>query len=122
MAAIVAHDGPQVTGLGPAPARIEHGRPRLVHKQAAGLLHQRAHALDERRQMESDRSHPVRQHGAIKQNPVAGEHLRLAIKRHMFAELRDSHLRQQRLGRNAVLHQMGGRGGLGDPGEPQEQA
>ena len=45
---------------------------------------------------------------------MAREDLRLAVERHVLAELRDSHLRQQRLGRHAALDQMRGRRRLGD--------
>ncbi len=45
---------------------------------------------------------------------MPGENLRLAVERHMLAELRDRHLRQQRLGRDAALDQMRGRRRLGD--------
>ena len=60
VAAIVAQDSPQIAGLGSAPARIEHGCPGLVHEQAARLLHHDAHALDQRREVEGDCSHPIR--------------------------------------------------------------
>ena len=114
MAAVVAQNGPQIAGLRPAAAGIEHRRPRLVHEQAAGQLHQRAHALDERREVEGDRSHPIGQNGAVEHDAVPREDLRLAVERHVLAELRDRHLRQQRLGRDAALDQMRGRRRLGD--------
>ena len=94
MTAVVAQNGPEITCLRPASAGIEHGRPRFVHEQAVGQLHERAHALDERRKVEGDCSHPVGQHGAVKHDPVPGEDLRLAVERHMLAELGDRHLRQ----------------------------
>ena len=64
--------------------------------------------------MEGDCSHPVGQNGAVEDDSVAREDLRLAVERHVLAELRDSHLRQQRLGRHAALDQMRGRRRLGD--------
>ena len=42
------------------------------------------------------------------------EDLRLAVERHVLAELRDRDLRQQRLGRHAALDQMNRRRRLGD--------
>jgi hypothetical protein len=116
VAAIVAQDSPQIAGLGSAPARIEHGRPGLVHEQAARLLHHDAHALDQRREVEGDRSHPVRQNGAIDEDAMPGQNLRLTIERHVLAELGNRHLRQQRLGGDATLHQMGGRRRLAHAG------
>ncbi len=78
VAAIVAQDSPQITGLRSAPARIEHGRPGLVHEQAARLLHHDAHALDQRREVEGDRSHPVCQNGAIDEDYSATIRMRAA--------------------------------------------
>ena len=77
-------------------------------------LHEdRAHAVDDRRQMEGDCPHPVGQHRTVELDPVPRENLRLPIERHMLAELGDLHLRQQRLGRGAALDQMSGRRRLG---------
>ena len=64
--------------------------------------------------MESRRPHPVGQNGAVEHDPVPGEDLRLAVERHMLAELCDRYLRQQRLGWDAALDQMRGRRRLGD--------
>ena len=44
----------------------------------------------------------------------AGEDLRLAVEWHVLAELRDRHLRQPRLGRDAAFDQMRGRRRLSD--------
>jgi hypothetical protein len=56
--------------------------------------------------MEGRRSHPIGQNGAVEHDPVAREDLRLAVERHVLAELGDRHLRQQRLGGDAALDQM----------------
>ena len=64
--------------------------------------------------MKGRRPHPIGQNGAVEHDPVAREDLRLAVERHVLAELRDRHLRQQRLGRDAALDQMRGRPRLGD--------
>ena len=114
MAAVVAQNGPQIARLRLAAAGIENRRPSLVHEQAAGQLHQRAHALDDRREVEGCRSHPIGQNGAVEHDAVAREDLRLAVERHVLAELGDRHLRQQRLGGDAALDQMRGRRRLGD--------
>ena len=47
---------------------------------------------------------------------MAGENLRLTVKRQVLAELGHRDLRQQRLGRNAPFDQMGGRRRLGHSG------
>jgi hypothetical protein len=74
------------------------------------MLHHDAHALDQRREVEGDRSHPVRQTKTTRSMRMRpGQNLRLTIERHVLAELGNRHLRQQRLGGDATLHQMGGR-------------
>ena len=75
MPAVVAQNGPEIARLRPAAAGVEHRGGRLVHEQTAGQLHQHAHALDERREVEGRRSHPIGQNGAVEHDPVAREDL-----------------------------------------------
>ena len=62
---VVGGIGPKLTGLGAAPAGIQHGRRRLVRKQAGALLQPHQQPLLQRAQVPGGMANPVRQRGSI---------------------------------------------------------
>ena len=61
---------------------------------------------------ESRAPNPIRQRRAIERDALPGVDLRLAIERQVVGIFGDQHMRDQRLGRNAVLDQPLRRRGL----------
>ena len=79
-AAVVARQRPEIAGLGPPPARIEHRGRGLVEEQFSRLLQPLGHARDDGREVEGGLADPVRQRRAADLDPGAGEDLRLTIQ------------------------------------------
>ena len=72
------------------------------------------HAIGERLQTKAGAPRPVAERRAIKNDALAGINFSLPIKRQMIAKLRDDHLGDERLRRQAARHDMLGSVRLGD--------
>src|SRR5579872_3799629 len=92
---VIAHVGPQPTGLGLARSRSQHRRRCVVRVEFACGQHIPAHRIDQRSQQTAGFAYPVRQRGAIQIEPRAFVDFRLAIERQVIRKLRNQYVCQQ---------------------------
>src|SRR2546427_3633723 len=102
---LVGRIGPQLALLDAPAPRIEYRCRRLVGEQLGRLLQLLQEPRMHRPQRESGAAYPVRQGGAIERDALACIDLRLTIERRVIGIFGDQHMRDQRLGGNAVLDQ-----------------
>lgn len=101
---VIAGIGEELPCLGPAPARIEHRRRRLVGEQPGRALQHRQHPLVHGAQQEGRAPDPVGQRRAIEHDTLAGIDLGLTIQGQMI-RFGDQHLGDGRLCRDSALDQ-----------------
>ncbi len=104
---IIARDGPEVAGLGPATARIEDGTACLVGKQLGRGLQDLDEPRVQRLELVRREADPVGQCRAIDRDAFAGQDLRLAVERQVIGVFRHEHIGDQRLGRQAAFDRGG---------------
>ena len=102
---LVACIGPQLAFLDAPASWIEHRRRRLVGEQLGRLLQLLQQPRMHRPQREGGAADPIGQGGAIERDALAGVDLRLAIEWRVVGVFGDQHMRDQCLGRYAVLDQ-----------------
>ena len=107
-------DRPKPAGLGLAGARRQHRHRRVVAMQRRRRHDVVADRLDQRRGDPDRLADPVRQHGAVEIDAVAGINVGLPIERQVIAVLGDQHMRQQPGARPAALDRQRGHRHLHD--------
>src|SRR3712207_285674 len=84
---------PQASGLGPAPARIEHRQARVISENPGRAHHVPAQEAPQRLQPPARPTDPVAERGAVELDPLPGKDLGLAVEREMITELSHEHVR-----------------------------
>jgi len=102
---IVAGNRPEVAGLGPAATRVEHRRLGLVDEQLRRAEQVLADQAPQRLELGRRVPHPAGERRAVDGDPLAGQHLCLAIERRVVGILRHQHVRHHPLGGQAALDQ-----------------
>src|SRR5712675_2251271 len=92
---VVAHVGPETSGLGLAAAGSEHRYRRVVSVQLAPAKHVLLNRIYKWTEQIAHTTYPASQRRAGYINSLAAVNLRLSIQRKMVCELRDDHMGQQ---------------------------
>ena len=103
---IVAGNRPKEALLDVSPARIEHWRGGLVHKDTIGGGLMLAHVVDDRLEVEAGSSCPIAQRRTIQLDALTGIDLGLPVERQLISELRGDYVGNERLGRQAARYDM----------------
>jgi hypothetical protein len=102
---VVPRDRPEVAGLGPAPAGIEHGSPRLIDRDLGRAEQDLLHAQIDRLELRRCDANPKGQRGAVDRQALQLHDLRLPVKRIVPGELIDHDAGHETFGRNTALDQ-----------------
>lgn len=102
---IITGQGPEVSGLGLAGARIENWRTSLVHEQLRRPLQVGDESVEDRAKFECCPADPVGKSGSIKVDALSAHDLSLPIKRQVIGVFGDQHMRYGRLGRQSGVDQ-----------------
>src|SRR5208282_2159188 len=92
---VIAHVGPETSGLGLAAAGSEHRYRRVVSVQLAPAKHVLLNRIHKWTEQIARTTYPASQRRAGYINSLAAVNLRLSIQRKMVCELRDDHMGQQ---------------------------
>ena len=107
---VVARNRPQIPGLGSPTSRIEHRAACLVRKELVRGFQGRDEPLVQWRQFERREADPVGERRAVDRDPLARQHLALAVEGKMGGVFRHEHISNERFARQAAGHETRRRG------------
>src|SRR5690606_32589262 len=111
---IITGVSPELAGLGPAAAGIEHRRGRFIGEELRRDLQSRKQPFMHRTQMPSGAADPIGKRGAVEIDTLSGVDLRLAVKWQVISVFGDQYLGDRSLGRQTALDHPGRRWSLDD--------